>query len=83
VRMPTAQIDYSMLRNGWNRQGTLRLAHTNAAQFIDDEFVESGTDVGVTFALSSDGSTTTTVLTYTSTNAGYDISFKYAIRQLR
>jgi hypothetical protein len=82
-RMPTAMMDYSMLRDGLDRQGTLKLAHTNSGRTLDDEFIEATTDVGVTFSLTNDGSSTTTVLAFTSTNTGADITFKYAIRQVK
>ena len=79
---PAVLLDYSVLRGGLYRTGSMKIAHTTSGQAFDDEFTESNSDIGITFSLTNDGSSTTSVLAYTSTSTGDDATFKYAIRYL-
>ena len=79
---PMLIVDYSLTRNNYFRSGRLLIAHSTAAQSMDDSFTEAGA-VGVTFSLVNDGSSSTSELYYTSTSLGYDGTFTYAKRYLK
>ena len=80
VTTPAVIIDYTISRGSIMRMGTMKIAHSETGQGLDDEFTESDGDVGVTFSLTN--SSTSTTLKYTTTNSGTDATFNYAIRYL-
>lgn len=77
---PHAQIIYSILRGTNRRSGVINIAfNTSTGYSISDDSTETG-DVGVTFGVSSDGTTGT--LTYTTTNTGASATFRYSVKRL-
>ena len=79
-RYPHAKITYSLERGTERRSGTLNIAFdTTTGYSIDDDSTETG-DVGVTFDVSTDGTTGT--LTYTTSNTGADATLRYSVMRL-
>ena len=74
----TAQIYYRITRNTTYRTGVMRLVHNSSTQVLDDDYTETATACGVTFATSYSSNVTT--ITYTTTNTGYDANLRYDIK---
>jgi hypothetical protein len=74
----TAQIYYRITRNTTYRTGIMKLVHNASAQILDDDYTETATACGVTFATSYSSNVTT--ITYTTTSTGYPASLRYDIK---
>lgn len=72
-------IEYSIERNGALRCGRLLIVNdSSSATIADNGFVEQGT-VGVTFGVIISGANVQ--VQYTTTNTGFNATFKYSLRQ--
>lgn len=72
-------IDYSIVRNGNYRCGRLLIVNDgSSATLADNGFVEQGS-VGVTFDVIISGANVQ--LQYTTTNTGFNATFKYSLKQ--
>lgn len=72
-------IDYSIIRNGSLRCGRLLVVNdSSSATIADNGFVEQGV-VGVTFGVLISGANV--VIQYTTTNTGFNGTFKYSLNQ--
>lgn len=81
-RTPMLIVEYSAERNGNYRSGKMLVSHSSSAQSLDDEFSENAS-LGLTFSLTYDGGSGSTLLKYTTTSTGYGVTFTYAIRYLK
>lgn len=72
-------IDYSIERNGALKAGRLLIVNnSSSATIADSGFVEQGV-VGVSFGVMVSGANV--LVTYTTTNTGFNGTFKYSIEQ--
>ena len=72
-------IDYSIVRNGNYRCGRLLVVNDgSSATLADNGFVEQGS-VGVTFGVAISGANVQ--IQYTTTNTGFNATFKYSLKQ--
>ena len=72
-------LDYSLIRNGLYRCGRLLIANSASTVSVADEgYVETGV-TGVTFGASISGGNVQ--VQYTSSNTGFNSTFKYSLKQ--
>tara|TARA_R110000868_G_scaffold287815_6_gene548148 strand:+ start:897 stop:1451 length:555 start_codon:yes stop_codon:yes gene_type:complete len=72
-------IDYSIVRNGTLRCGRLLVVNdSSSATIADNGYVEQGA-VGVSFGVLISGANV--VIQYTTTNTGFNGTFKYSLNQ--
>lgn len=71
----TIMLDYSLSRSNSKRVGRLTVITNGATALLQDEFTTFGSDLGITFGYRI--SSGLLILTYTSTNTGFDAEMYY------
>ena len=70
-------LEYTIVRDVTSRVGTLKVTELSGTAVYEDDYIETAS-TGVTLSFRSNASAV--IMTYTTTNTGYDATFNYYVK---